>query len=360
MFTEILESARYILKSGSGGCLFDTAEVNYHTSRNSIVLVDWTPSRAYPADSSPKTKTVIVWDSFVKLLTKSLTGDASQPGHVFGEHDVQGLLQHLIKAVRQLRYTVQDSSSVVQFNPLLQALLQYQPFSASICSMWDIYDDVDIEPGDFGYMHRDRETGRLAFQRITTLQELADQDLGVDRAVTAEIKRQKAPLVYQPASHPWTAEELPGGLTRYTLRLRDCGDTPKVGVKLGTDRASLNTRFEYPWPTIFHMAGRLEEAERYSHITFADHLRSPEERCQAMATAGFQNDLLYYFDTPDVRDGQLEGYWSTDPRPGNPLWPSTPDEPGTDWGWEHAEPDLGVNIEVSRKGTKMRMRYLHL
>ncbi|KZT24803.1 hypothetical protein NEOLEDRAFT_395056 [Neolentinus lepideus HHB14362 ss-1] len=339
---------------------------------------------------------------------QSLTGDPSQPGHVYGEYgptgapvgravkhlvhllwnyryqfktsDVHGLLQHLMEAVRQLRYIVQDSTNIASVNPLLYALLQYQPFSASICSMWDIYDDVDIEPGDFGYMYRDKETRQLAFQRITTLQELVEQGLGVDRKVTEEIKRQKAPLIYFPASRPWSAEELPDGSTRYTLRLQECVDTCKVGVKLGTDRASLNTRFDYPWPTILHMADRLEEyatqcgvhvsdimfifnrgrAERYSHITFADHMQTPEEKCQAMAKAGFRGDLLYYFDTPNVADGQLEGYWSIDAQPGNPLWPRTPDEPGTSWGWEHAEPDLGVNIEISRKGTKMRMRYLHL
>lgn len=410
MMTELLQSAQHVLKNGSGGCIFDTAQVRYHTSHGSIVLADWNPSRAYPKDSSSEVKTVVLWDSFVKLMTESLTGDPLQPTHVHGEYsktgayvsravkhfvhllwnyryqyktaDIDGLFRQLIEAVNQLRRSVEDSPDSGGVNPLLLALLQYQPLSASVCSMWDIYDDVDIEPGDVGYMYRDKESKKLAFQRITTLQTLVEEDPTMDKRVIAQVKRQQAPLLYFPDADPspWDSVELSDGLTRYTLRLRDCTYTRKVGVKLGTDRASLNTRFDYPWSTVLLMAERLQQyadqykihvsdimlifnrgrAERYSHITFAESHQYINGLCQAAEKAGFHNDLLYYFDTPNVSHGQLEGYWSIDPEPGHPLWPPSLDESGTPWGWEHAEPGLGLNVEVSRKGTRMRMRYLHL
>jgi hypothetical protein len=70
------------------------------------------------------------------------------------------------------------------------------------------------------------------------------------------------------------------------------------------------------------------------------------ERADALKTAGFQDGVLYYFENISPKEKQVEGYWSTSANPGQPLWPSSPDAPGSDWGWEHNDPPF--KIEISR------------
>lgn len=90
-------------------------------------------------------------------------------------------------------------------------------------------------------------------------------------------------------------------------------------------------------------------SQGYSFITTSGDQAGCDLR-DRLARAGYA-DRLYYFETLGVREGQLQGYWSRSMEPGQPIWPSTADERGTSWGWEHVNFIPGLTVEVSRYET---------
>ena len=105
-------------------------------------------------------------------------------------------------------------------------------------------------------------------------------------------------------------------------------------------RKKQNTRTDWPAIVFSHSA-----SQGYSFIQFSGEEDLRRDPRQTLASAGF-NDHLYYFETLDVEDGYLQGYWSAVPNPGYPIWPPRPNAEGTSWGWESVTPNM--TVEVSR------------
>jgi hypothetical protein len=71
------------------------------------------------------------------------------------------------------------------------------------------------------------------------------------------------------------------------------------------------------------------------------------QRNTVLVDAGFPDSILYYFENPSVKEGDVHGYWSGSPEPGKLVWPPALDAPGPVWGWRHGD-DHFEQVMVSR------------
>jgi hypothetical protein len=70
------------------------------------------------------------------------------------------------------------------------------------------------------------------------------------------------------------------------------------------------------------------------------------KRSAVLQSVGAEIGILYYFEDPSAVEGQIQGYWSMSPDPGQPLWLPSPDVPGPACAWFYTD-DI-FHVEISR------------
>ncbi|KAF8586468.1 hypothetical protein K439DRAFT_954681 [Ramaria rubella] len=225
-----------LLGYASGGCRFQEAEI-YIKNDGSPVIADWNPAHAYSEGSSDETQAHALWDDgLVPLLSKSLTGVPHKPNHLYhqdgkslrkfllknlkilsetdpvstgrpamkivrllvhffwdfrrqilpskecvarGDSIVTLVLTSFIDEIRMLRdhagqLQSHDDEVIARPNLLHTALLHR--CSDWLCGIWDVWEVLDAEPGDVGYMMRGSDKRRPKFKKLLNIYEEAKDD----------------------------------------------------------------------------------------------------------------------------------------------------------------------------------------